>query len=82
MTRDLEADLKLCEAVSDGPHVCERFCDSNFIATARTGWRETIRELLEARKRIADMETVIERYRAAMNRARRTVEELEDVLDE
>ena len=63
MARDLEADLELCEAVSDGPHVCERFRDSNFIAAARTGWQETIQELMEARKRIAELELAIRKHR-------------------
>lgn len=104
MTRDLEADLKLCEAATEGPwtvfdsddtmcmtyigvctdnkdpegtdgyeHVIAatllqepRYADhhskqwyenANFIAAARTGWPETIRELMEARKRIAELKT-------------------------
>lgn len=192
MARNIEADLKLCDAATEGPwgaiyydHTVVKYvkyqnfgetchlpnvltiadmgrgygqdgeaeANAKFIAAARTGWQETIQELMEARKRIAELElairqhrdsylsgddkcwkdnevlykhlpegytqperdttvelelcrqyiaschdprisytspqrrieeleAVIERYRVAMNRARKTVEDLEDVLDE
>lgn len=90
--RDLEAYLKLCEGVTDGPWVgiywdltvTERPCwsvechlpdsitvanvssgyghkgeaeaNAKFIAASRVGWPETIQELIEARKRIEELE--------------------------
>lgn len=91
MARDLEADLKLCGAATEGPWVCSHpfrmsrepapnpsivecdhpigsvahcygsnFTDADFIAAAREGWPETIRELMEARKRIAELESRLE----------------------
>lgn len=93
--RDLEADLKLCEAATEGPwdaiyydHTVtkhpnwevdcnlpdvltiadmgggygrngESEANARFIAAARTGWPETIQELMEARKRIEELEAEI-----------------------
>lgn len=81
MPRDLEADLKLCEAAEKAARFSSSGISFSTMQLA-AGWLETILELMEARKRIAEVETVIERYRISMNRARKTVEELEDVLDE
>lgn len=94
--RDLEADLKLCDAATEGPwgatYYDEKATDdpgwdvdcalptvltvarigngygsdsepeanAKFIAAARTGWPETIRELMEARKRIDELESKID----------------------
>lgn len=96
--RDLEADLKLCEAATEGPwewdyhfkQLVSRSADMNitggidpqtgfddcgvfigiddrdFIAAARTGWPETIRELMEARSRINELESEIQRKDAIL----------------
>lgn len=56
MPRDLEADLKLCESINVGS---SSFHLGNFAASASIGWTETILELMEARKKIADFEIAV-----------------------
>lgn len=75
MARDLEADLKLCESINVGS---SSFNLGNFAAAASIGWPETIRELMEARKRIEELEEENRRCRNTMRNARRRIEELED----
>lgn len=53
MARNLEADLKLCDAADTGAAWLHRDVFAN---AARTGWRETILELMEARKQIAKLD--------------------------
>lgn len=63
MTHDLDVYLKMCEAINVG----SSFFDlANFAAAAQIGWSKTIHELIQAKKRIAELEEVIEQYRVAM----------------
>lgn len=107
--RDLEADLKICEAATPGPwhrierrvgrdnylvdaeivgnriywygqlvsstsvcKLCSGFIyfegDIAFIEASRAGWPETIRELMDARKKIEELETALQQEREACAR--------------